>query len=102
MTSSTMKNKHILPHIKILKIIFSIVVILSIWEVIALIVNDGYFLPDVIDTCRSLGQILLSGTFFKVVFTAFYRVISGLFIGIISGIFIAALCYKYDLVKSKP
>ena len=95
-----MKSKTTLPHIKALKIIFSLAVILSIWEVLALIVDDSYFLPDVLDTSRALINIFSSGTFFKVVFTAFYRVSAGLVLGIASGIAVALLCHKFDLVNT--
>jgi NitT/TauT family transport system permease protein len=95
-----MQNKTTLPHIIALKIVISTVVILSIWEALALIVNDSYFLPDVIDTFKALLKIVSEGTFFKVVFTAFYRVLSGLFLGILLGIMIAFLCYKFDPVNT--
>ena len=100
MTSSTMKNNTNLPYIKPLKIIFSIVVILSAWEILALVVDDSYFLPGVVETGRALVNIFTAGTFFKVVFTAFYRVFLGLISGIFAGIVIAALCHKSDLLNT--
>ena len=98
--NSTMQNKALLPYIKPLKIIFSVVVILSIWEVSALIINDNYFLPDIIDTSRALFNILSSGTFLKVIFTALFRVISGLALGILFGAVIAFLCHKFDIINT--
>lgn len=95
-----MKNKITLPYIKVLKTILSIFSILAIWELIAFIVNDNYFMPDVIDTFNSLLTIIASGDFFKVLFTAFYRVISGLLLGIILGVFLATLCYKFDIFNT--
>lgn len=95
-----MKSKTVLPHIKALKIIFSLFVILVIWETFALIVNDSYFLPDVFETVRALFDIFLSGTFFKVVFTAFYRVSAGLALGVLAGISVALLCHKFDIVNT--
>ena len=98
--NSIMKNKITLPYIKVLKTILSIFSILAIWELIAFIVNDNYFMPDVIDTFNSLLTIIASGDFFKVLFTAFYRVISGLLLGIILGVFLATLCYKFDIFNT--
>ena len=95
-----MQNKVTLPWIKIVKTVISIFVILSLWEIAALIVNDSYFLPDVSETAKALLKILTSGTFFKVVFTAFYRVFSGLVLGIILGVAIASLCYKFDFLNT--
>ena len=95
-----MKNKKSLPCIKILKPIFSIIFVLSIWEVSALIINDEFFMPDVLKTAESLVNILVSGTLLKVIFTAFYRVGSGLILGILFGILLAALCHKFDLLNT--
>ena len=95
-----MKSKTVLPSIKALKIIFSAIVILSVWEVLAIIVNDSYFLPGVVETARALVNIFTTGTFFKVIFTAFYRVFLGLISGIFSGIIIAAICHRSDLLNT--
>lgn len=100
MTNSTMKNKASLPYFKILKPIISIVFILSIWEVAALIVNDEFFLPDILKTTESLFKILFSGTFFKVIFIALYRVGAGLISGIFLGIILATLCHKFDFLST--
>ena len=100
MTNSTMKNKAFLPYFKILKPIISIVFILSIWEVAALIVNDEFFLPDILKTTESLFKILFSGTFFKVIFIALYRVGAGLISGIFLGIILATLCHKFDFLST--
>ena len=100
MTASTMKNKTVLPQNKALKIVLSVFVILTVWEILALIVNDSYFLPDVILTFKSLGKIITSDKFFKVIITAFYRVFSGLLLGIAFGILIASLCHKFDIVNT--
>ena len=100
MMASTMKNKDILLQNKALKIILSLFTILVIWEILALAVNDSYFLPDVFLTFKSLGNIITSDKFFKVIFTAFYRVFSGLTLGVVSGSLIAALCYKIDLLNT--
>ena len=95
-----MQSKLILPRAKFLKIIISTITILAIWEALAFVVNDSYFLPDVIETFGALVKIVLDGSFFKVVFTAFYRVFSGLFLGVLLGISVAFLCFKFDLINT--
>ena len=95
-----MQSKSILPRAKFLKIIISTITILAFWEALALVVNDSYFLPDVIETFGALVKIVLDGSFFKVVFTAFYRVFSGLFLGVLLGISVAFLCFKFDLINT--
>ena len=69
--TSTMKNKQLLPKNKVLKSILSAVVILSIWEIIALAVSDSYFMPRVEETFAALVKIVASKSFFKVIFTDF-------------------------------
>ena len=100
MTNSTMENKAFLPRFKALKTIISAVFILSVWEIAALIINDEFFLPDVLTTAESLFKILFSGVFFKVIFTALYRVGAGLVLGILLGILLATLCHKFDFLNA--
>ena len=95
-----MQNKPTLPYIKSLKIILSLLFILSVWEILALIINDSFFLPDVIKTLGALGKILFKGVFFRVIFTAIYRVLSGLILGVMFGIIIAVLCHKFDIANT--
>ena len=95
-----MKDNRNLPLYKCLKTILSIIAILAIWDVIALIVGDGYFLPGVSETAASLIKIVVSGETFKVIFIALFRVISGLALGIASGVILAALCHKFDIVNT--
>ena len=95
-----MKDNRALPLYKCLKTILSIIAILAIWDVIALIVGDGYFLPGVSETAASLIKIVVSGEAFKVIFIALFRVISGLVLGIASGVILAALCHKFDIVNT--
>ena len=100
MTSFIMKDNRNLPLYKCLKTILSIIAILAIWDVIALIVGDGYFLPGVFETAASLIKIVVSREAFKVIFIALFRVISGLVLGIASGVILAALCHKFDIVNT--
>ena len=95
-----MKDNRNLPLYKCLKTILSIIAILAIWDVIALIVGDGYFLPGVFETAASLIKIVVSREAFKVIFIALFRVISGLVLGIASGVILAALCHKFDIVNT--
>ena len=95
-----MKDNRNLPLYKCLKTILSIIAILAIWDVIALIVGDGYFLPGVSETAASLIKIVVSAEAFKVIFIALFRVISGLALGIASGVILAALCHKFDIVNT--
>lgn len=95
-----MKDNRILPLNKYVKTILSIITILLIWDVIALIINDNYFMPSVSKTAVSLYQILLSGEFFRVISVAFFRVLAGLILGVAAGVLLAALCHKSDIANA--
>ena len=100
MTNSTMKDNRILPLYKCLKIILSAINILAIWDVLALIIGNGYFMPGVSETAAALLKIIVCGEAFRVIFIAFFRVISGLVLGIMTGVILAALCHKFDLIST--
>ena len=95
-----MKDNRILPLNKYVKTILSIITILFIWDVIALIINDNYFMPSVSKTAVSLYQILISGEFFRVISVAFFRVLAGLILGVAAGVLLAALCHKSDIANA--
>ena len=100
MTISIMRNNSLLLKNKVLKTILSAIIVLSIWEIAALLINDAYFLPDILQTFKALIKIISSRSFFEVVFTSVYRVFSGLFYGIATGTVLAGICYKFDIVNS--
>jgi ABC-type nitrate/sulfonate/bicarbonate transport system permease component len=93
-----MRNNSPLLKNKVLKTILSAIIVLSIWEIAALLINDAYFLPDILQTSKALIKIISSRSFFEVVFTSVYRVFSGLFYGIAAGTVLAGICYKFDIV----
>ena len=95
-----MKNNCILLSNKLIKSIFSLVAILLLWELIAWVIGDEYFMPRVESTLSAMAEIIFSKSFFKVVFKAIYRVLSGLFWGIIVGVALASICHKSEIVNA--
>lgn len=100
MTNSTMRNKLNLPYIKALIIIFTAFAFLSLWDLSAKITNDNFLMPSVKETAVALYRIVISGDFFTFILIAFLRVFAGLALGVFTGVFIAALCYKFDVLKT--
>ena len=100
MTISIMRNNSPLLKNKVLKTVLSAIIVLSIWEIAALLINDAYFLPDILQTSKAIIKIISSRSFFEVVFTSVYRVFSGLFYGVAAGTVLAGICYKFDIVNS--
>ncbi len=93
MKNSITTNKASLLKIKSLKILLSTILILSIWQIFALFVNDSFVLPNVIEACEALFKIVASDGWLLTVFTSLYRVVFGLVIGSALGIFFASICY---------
>lgn len=84
----------------LLKFLLPICFWISIWEILALIVNHSYFLPSVSDTFSALFTVITSTSFFKVVFFTFLRVISGLVLGIIFGVLLALLSNRFTIIET--
>ena len=95
-----MKNKLILLGNKVLKIILPLIVILSIWEIVAWKIGDNFFLPRVGETFKYLVEEVLSDSFFKTVFASLLRVLVGLFLGIFFGTLFATICFKIGLLNT--
>jgi len=92
-----MKNKLIdfLLH-KLLPIVFW----LSVWEIVAIIVNRSYFLPHVSETLASLYNIVLSEEFPKVASLTLLRVLLGIALGTLCGAMMAIISHKIRIVYS--
>lgn len=95
-----MKDKLILPHIKVAIIVFSSILFLLFWDISSKITDQSIILPSVKETLTSLYKIISSGEFFSFIFTAFFRVFAGLFLGVSTGILLAALCHRFDVVST--
>ena len=98
MMNSIMKNNRILPYIKIVFFILSLVVFLLIWDLSAKNINESIILPSVREMAVALYKIVVSGDFFKLIFTALKSFLTGLVLGISSGVMLAVLCYKLELL----
>ena len=83
----------------LLKLTISIVFCLAIWELIALKVDNTYFMPRVKETFSALAVLVKTSGFWKYVFTSLFRVALGLILGIFFGIVLATLCHLVPLSK---
>lgn len=98
--NSTTKNKSFLPYNKLFKIIFALIIILGIWEISALIIDDSFLLPDIVETAVSLFGIIASRGFLSIVVTSLLRVILGLILGTVFGVVLATLCHYSSLIST--
>lgn len=76
--------------------ILSILLILIIWSITSLIVNNGYILPSVSETVKSFLELFKSGDFYLALFSTLLRSVISFFIS-----FILAFCFAYLSNKSK-
>ena len=97
MTISTMKNKLIRLAYKIL---IPIAFWITIWELLAIIVNNSYFLPHISETATALCAVITSDKFFKSIIFTFLRVLFGLVLGIIGGCLLAVISHHVHILKS--
>ncbi|MBE6537037.1 MAG: ABC transporter permease subunit [Ruminococcaceae bacterium] len=93
MTTSIIKNSLI----RLLKIAIGIIFCLALWEIIALGVNNSYFMPRVKETLTALNALVRSDGFTEYVLTSLSRVAVGLLLGILFGIFFATICHVLPL-----
>lgn len=89
MTTSIIKNNTF----KLLKLAIGVLFCLAVWDVIARLVGNSYFMPNVKETFSALGILIKSDGFLGYVFTSVLRVAIGLALGILSGIILATVCH---------
>lgn len=99
MTSITKNNIKLLIN-KALKIIIPTIILLSVWEIAARIVDNSYFLPGVSATASAIVKTVGSKGFFKIIFTALGRVLTGLALGVLSGVLLATLCHYSSIASA--
>ena len=85
---------------KITELIFGVLFWVLIWQLGAMLLAKPYLLPDVFETFRALGELLLDKSFYRTVFLTLLRVISGLLLGVFVGSVLAFVTEKYRLIRA--
>lgn len=95
MIASTMKSK--------LSIFFKFFIPplfwLGIWQILAIIVDHKFLLPDIPATFNALISLITTTSFYKAVIFSAIRVTIGLALGCFVGIVLAVLCQHFHIVK---
>jgi len=73
---------------------------LSVWELIATLVDHPYFFPHLKDTLIAFKNLVLSFSTYKIIFITFMRIAAGILFGVIIGIAFAVLSHKFDIARS--
>lgn len=90
-----MKNKLIW----LLKIVFPIVLWLSVWQIIAIAIDFSFLFPDVPETFKSLWAILTKANTYKVLLLTLKRVFLSLLFGTVLAGALAIASAKLELVR---
>lgn len=92
MKESTWKNK--------LEIILGVFVLLVIWQMIAIKINNDIYLPKLQEVCTSLLKIIREKDFLLTVFWSFYRTIISFGVALIIAIIIGVLSSMYPFLNN--
>lgn len=93
MTTSIIKNSLL----RLLKIAVGILFCLALWEIIAIKVNNSYFMPGVKESFSALSLLIKTDGFWNYVTTSLLRVAVGLIFGILFGVVFATICHVLPL-----
>lgn len=93
MTTSIIKNNLL----KLSKLLAGILFCLLLWDLIALKIDNSYFMPGVKETFSALSILIKSNGFWKYVSISLLRVAVGLMLGIIFGTIFATVCHILPL-----
>ena len=92
MKSSIMASKIKKP----LLFITAIIILLVIWHIAAVIIDDNFVLPSIEKTFSALIEVLSDGTSFLLILGTISRVVLALIIGFILGALLGYLSYKFE------
>lgn len=83
-------------------LIISILILISIWQIVASIVNNGLLLPSFFNVLSDIYTIIISSDFIKIIMSSIFRCIESFIISLIIAIIIAIISYLnkfiYNLV----
>ena len=96
MMASITKNKN--P--SVLREAIVLAICLAIWQILALLVGNSYFLPSVPQTLSALVGLVGRPSFFGAVLVSLLRVALGLILGVVSGALLATLSHLLPVLHA--
>lgn len=82
-----------------LKIIFSVIVWVGVWQIAAFLMNKEVLLASPRATFTALTSLCGQWAFWRILAFSVGRILAGFFAGLICGVTLAALSVKYELVR---
>ncbi|MBE5731816.1 MAG: ABC transporter permease subunit [Clostridiales bacterium] len=77
-----------------------IVIVLLVWQVCALIVNDEYIVPSLYNVCIDMLKIFYVEQFYSAYFSTLFRAFCGFALSIVVGVGLAFLAVKSEVVRN--
>ncbi len=90
-----MQNKAI----NIVKKLLTLAFWLALWQIIALVVDETYFVPTIKETASAFLEIVKNDGFIRIILLTCARVVGGICLGCALGIFFAVLCSYIKLLR---
>lgn len=81
------------------RVILSSIMLLIIWEIIAIKLNNEIYLPRIEAVLTSMGEIIKEESFIPSVISSFYRTIISFFLALILSIILGVLSLMYPFFK---
>ncbi len=72
----------------------------GVWAFAAFRYGKPLILPSPLAVCRTLGEMALTGVFWKVVFRSIFRILLGILAALLCGTLLAVLAYKSTVVDT--
>ena len=78
--------------------VFSVILILLIWQIAAMAVGNDILIPYPAETLLKTVQLLTAGKFYQAVLATLLRVLKGFFLSMLSALLITILCDRYPVI----
>ena len=85
---------------KIRNVVYTIILWLIIWQVVAMRIDDSIFLPSPIETAQSLQTLFLSKTFFLSVSVTLGNIVKGFLLGVLFGSIFAVIASISEFLET--
>lgn len=83
-----------------LQVLLGIVLLLIIWQVIAIYINNDIYLPKLQEVIKSLKEIVTKKDFLLIVASSFYRTVISFIIALLAAIIIGVLSSMYPFINN--
>lgn len=83
-----------------LQVLLGIVLLLIIWQVIAIYINNDIYLPKLQEVIKSLKEIVTKKDFLLIVASSFYRTVISFVIALLAAIIIGVLSSMYPFINN--